>query len=51
MVALFISCHRRRRHGGRGAFLPIEINPDKSEIIRALNSLIKVKICGEDLYF
>jgi len=30
--------------------LTFEINPDKSEIIWALNSTIKVKICGEDLY-
>jgi len=30
---------------------PFEINPDKSEIIRAINLSIKVKICGEDLYF
>jgi len=32
-------------------FPPFEINPGKSEIIRALNSSIKVKICDEDLYF
>jgi len=30
-------------------FPPFEINLGKSEIIRALNSSIKVKICGEDL--
>jgi len=32
-------------------FLPFEINPGKSEITQALNSSIKIKICGEDLYF
>jgi len=32
-------------------FPPFEINPGKSEMIRALNSSIKVKICGDDLCF
>jgi len=36
---------------GSGAFSPFKINPGKSKIIRALNSSIKVKIRGEDLYF
>jgi len=55
---LLISCHKRRRHRGKGAFLP---NWNKSgqiwnylgniEIIWALKSSLKVKICLKTFIF